>query len=445
MKKFSDTATEDGVADTIPFAADRKEWKVTYDEQWFLRKQVHDPASTRHLINVAFSLSGNLDIEKLERSLRQLLLKHRVLRSVYHQDATGNFIRTLKDVPEVVLQHIRCEKDKVLEEIRKRNVPFDLAEGPLYRFFLFETAAGQYVMYSALFHSVIDGPGVQILLKDIADMYSDRTEESSEKTPDFLDFAEWRETNPRYRTDQEFYRRMFDDGFKINKMPWRVPLQEAMPCDGVARSRFEITPLENGARHHRVFLFSAFISALGLALGKYCRSDDVVLCLVMNARITNAAIKKTIRKTVGMFADRFPIRLQWQNDQSLSGFLKATNDRFIEILHHQSCSGRKWMKETSHDFDPDLTPIVNLNFSREVPAIPFQELRIEPFPIPPLGAMPEVQSMLGILHQTATNLNASFMYPTYYFDTGSVEGMNEDFSRILRKIAECNDIPLAEL
>lgn len=427
--------------DTIPIAADRKEWKVTYDEQWFLVP----PQTFGHFLNVAFFLTGNLDIEKFGRSLRQLLVKHRVLRSVYHQDASGRYVRTLTDVPETVLQHIRCEKDSVLSEIQKRSTPFDIGEGPLYRFFLFETATGQYVLYCSLFHSILDGPGAQVLLKELADLYADKADESSERVPDFLDFAEWRETNPRYFTDQEFYRQMFDDGFKINKMPWKVPLQEAMPCDGVVRNQFEISSLENGARHHRIFLFSALISALGLALGRYCQSNDVALCLVMNARIANAALKKTIRNTIGMLADRFPIRLQWERDQSLSAFLKATNDRFLRMLHHQSCSGGKWMKEAALDFDPDLTPIMSLNYRHDVSIPSFQGMRIEPVPIPPLGPPPKAQSMVGIMHQTATSLNTSFLYPTYYFETGSVEGMSEDFAHILRKIAGGDDVVIAEL
>lgn len=436
MNSLPDTFTE-----TIPIAADRNEWKVTYDEQWFLVP----PQTAGHVLPIALSITGVLDVEKLDQSFRQLLLKHRALRSVYRRDSAGNFVRTLKDVPEVVLQHIRCEKDKVFEEIKGRNTPFNLAEGPLYRFFLFEIATEQYILYCCLFHSILDGPGAQVLFNELADRYSERMAESSEREPDFLDFAEWRESNPRYDSDQEFYHQMFADGFKINPMPWKVPLQEAMPCDGVLRSQFEVSPLENGARLHRVFLFSAIIGALGLALGKYCQCNDVALCLVMNARITNAALKKSVKKMIGLLADRFPIRLQWEKDQSLSSFLKATHERFIEILHHQSCSGRKWMKESAIGFDPDLTPIVSVNYRHDVSVPLFHGLQVEPLPIPPLGPPPKVQSMAGILHQTAANLNVSLMYSTHYFDTDSAEGMNENFSCIIRKIADGTDIALAEL
>ena len=430
---------QEGVTETIPIAADRKEWKVTYDEEWFLKKQVLAPHVADHIINIAFSFSGNLDVEKLERSLRQLLLKHRVFRSVYHQDSAGRFIRTLTEVPDVVLQPIRCEKEKVLEEIKVRTTPFNIGSGPLYRFFLFETSAGHYVLCSSIFHSVLDGPGVQILWDELADIYSGRTEESS--APDFLDFAEWRETNPRYVSDQEFYRQMFHDGFNINKMPWRVPLQEPMPCDGTAQNRFEIALLEKGARSHGISLFSSLISALGLTLGKSCQSNDIVICLVMNMRFAHAELKRSL----GMLADRFPIRLQWEKDQSLADFLKTTDGRLTQILHHQACSGRRWMKEVSSDIDPDLTPIMNLNYHREVSAPLFQGLQTESFPCPPISSPPVIQSMLGIMQQTAASLNVLFLYPTYYFDTETAEGMNQDFVHVLQKIAEGNDVAIADL
>ena len=432
---------QEGLTETIPIAADRKEWKVTYDELGYIRSERLAPQTAGNVINVAFSLSGNLDVEKLERTLRQLLRKHRVLRSVYHQDSAGNFFRTLKDVPETVLQCIRCEKENALEEFQKRNTPFDLTEGPLYRFFLFEMPAGQHILCCSLFHSLLDGPGMQILWDEIAARYSGTFEESSERVPDFLDFAEWRETNPRFVSDQEFYRQMFHDGFNINKMPWRTPFQEPMPGDGVLRNRIETNLLEKGARHYGMTVFSSITSAFGLALGKYCQSNDVVLTLVVNARFANV----TLKSTIGLFLDHVPIRLRWEKDQPLSEFLKTTDDLLTKVLSHQACSGREWMKAALPEYDPDLLPIVAINYRREMSLPAFQGLQAEPFPIPLTGVPRVFFSMMGIMHQTAASLNVSFLYPTYYFDTDAAEGMNQDFAHVLQKIAEGNDVAIADL
>jgi non-ribosomal peptide synthetase component F len=181
--------------------------------------------------------------------------------------------------------------------------------------------------------------------------------------------------------------------------------------------------------------------ALGLALGKYCQSNDVVLTLVTNGRFANAAFKSTL----GLFLDHIPIRLRWEQSQSLSDYFKATDDSLTKILSHQACSGREWMKAALPEYDPDFLPTVAMNYRRELSLPAFQGLQAEPFPIPLTGPPQVFFSMMSILHQTAASLNVSFLYPTYYFDTDTAEGMNQDFARTLRKIAEGNDIIIADL
>lgn len=432
---------EKGIVDSIPIATDRKEWTVSYDEEWFLKKQAGNPNAAGHLINIAFTLSGNLDVEKLERSIQQLLVKHRVLRSAYHQDLKGHFKRTLANVPEVVLQRIRCPEDKIVDELKERNTPFELASGQLYRFFLFEIANDRHVLCCSAFHSILDGPGMQILWDELADLYSDRTDEQPRR-PDFLDFAEWRETSPKYMADQAFYDHMFPDGLKINKMPMKVsPTEEPAPCDGAARHHFELSDLESGVKRYGISLFSLLAGALGLTLGKYCQSCDIVLCLVMNIRFANAELKKVL----GMLADRFPIRLKWDDEQTLEDFLKTTDGLMTEILDHQGCSGRRWMKEAACEIDLDLTPIMNLNYRREVAMPSFLGLQIEPFPLPHFGDLPKILSMLGIMHQTKTGLDTAFLYPTRYFETDTAEGMNRCFARILQAITTGTNVSLSAL
>ena len=140
----------------------------------------------------------------------------------------------------------------------------------------------------------------------------------------------------------------------------------------------------------------------------------------MNTRFAFAELKRTL----GMLADRFPVRLQWENGQSLGDFLKATDALLTKkILHHQACSGRKWMKEASPDIDLDLTPIMNLNYSRKATAPSFRGVQTEVFPLPSFGEPPKVQSMAGLMDHIGDDLHTSFLYPSCYFDADTAAGM----------------------
>ena len=190
-------AEEGIILPSIPIAADRREWTVTFDEVTTLNRYLREPQAIGHNVNIPINLSGKLDIARLEKSIRHLLTENRVLRSVYRQDASEGFIRIIKDIPSVVLEHISCTRDTVMQAFAERNTPFDITTGPLYRFFLFETNTEEYTLLCSVFHSVIDGPGLQLLIDQLADLYSGRKEFTASETPDFLDYAQWVHTDTR--------------------------------------------------------------------------------------------------------------------------------------------------------------------------------------------------------------------------------------------------------
>lgn len=162
---------------------------------------------------------------------------------------------------------------------------------------------------------------------------------------------------------------------------------QAPQCDGSIARRYAVADLDKGVKQHGISLFTMFVSALGLALGKFCHSRDVTLCLIMNIRFSNAALNKTL----GMLVDRFPVRLRWNEDETLQSFLKRTHEVLEAIQNHQTCSGRKWMKDAAPEIDHDALPIMNLNYRRGIDAPIFQGLDSR-FPRPTTSPEPRAWS-----------------------------------------------------
>ncbi|MDR3234870.1 MAG: AMP-binding protein [Planctomycetaceae bacterium] len=442
----------------IPHIVHQDEWAVSVDEEWFLKRYVNQPSLSTHIL-FAISLSGNLDVNRLGKAVRTLFERHRVLRSVYHQTADGHFTRTLGAVPPIPLQHVVLHtqnNEKITAAVLEKNVFFDLAGGQLCRFFLFETAPETHILCLNAFHSVCDGGSLPVILNGLAALYQQNSADTlsgETDVPDFLDFTEWRQTSSRSAADREFYTQMFSDGFLSTGTPSRQhrlpPLRcnapaTPQPADGGSKVHFDYGGLEKPARQLGVSLFSLFVSAAGLALGQCCRSNEAVMSIVTNVRTAFPVLQNA----VGMLADRFPIRLRWQKDQTLTDFIRHTDNLLSGIQQHQGYSGRKWMQDAAPDIDMDVTPTMNINY-RQLPVLPvFQDLQTQAFPIPIIlfADSPKISGILVFINrQRNTAFDTSLMYPTELFERTTIEGMHACFADILRHITDKKDVSLGNL
>ncbi|MDR1960753.1 MAG: AMP-binding protein, partial [Gracilibacteraceae bacterium] len=422
-----------GTVDTIPIATDRKEWPVTYPEGVFLQEQKNNPTTSFLNLNTAVSLSGPLDIDKLEKSLRVLLQKHRVLRSVYRQDSSGQFIRKLAEIPECILQRVLCPEGKIIGEINARNLPFDIGGAcPLYRFSLFEIDPENHVLHLCVFHSLLDGPGIQIFFEELAALYSGKITGLEQMTTDFLDFldyAVWRDSNPKAALDNKFYRLMLAGALE-NNIPMKVPSPPpTAKCDGIFQRTLDLDIVEKAAKKYTVSIFTLFVGALGLTLGKYSKSNDVVMRILMNPRFAYAALHNTL----GMLADQLPIRLKWDKTQTLPDFIKRTDEMLREIQQHQACSGREWIKEYAKRSHYDWV----VNYNREIAPPSFHGLQAELFPAPiRLVDWPSLSYVLPIFQQTKQNINITVFYPPQLFEASTLSGIMECFASLLQKMGQ---------
>lgn len=81
------------------------------------------------------------------------------------------------------------------EKIRETNqIPFDLAEGDLFKVYLYKKSEENYIMLISLHHIVSDGWSIGIMIDEIIELYEAETEERqpqlSPLTKSFSDFVE---------------------------------------------------------------------------------------------------------------------------------------------------------------------------------------------------------------------------------------------------------------
>ena len=138
-------------------------------------------------------VDGKLDIDRLNRAQKRLIMNTEVLRLTIHtiNDEPYQVVNEFKP-PDLNVWDFREEKDaevkmsKVLQEQQYRL--FDLEKGPLYRFGLIRLNENRWIWFWFFHHIIMDGMGLANLLERLVFLYENPEHEDWEHTQ-FIEFA----------------------------------------------------------------------------------------------------------------------------------------------------------------------------------------------------------------------------------------------------------------
>lgn len=152
-----------------------------------------EPDSSGYLVPMAFRLHPGIDRDRLERALRATVEAHPSLRSVV-EEVDGRPFQTVRPTPQRILETADSWEGATLR-------PFDLAQGPLFRFVL----CGD-VLVLNFAHIVLDGNAMQPLLDEVGRRYAGQA-----VAPETLGPADWSRhefdyvASPRHAADVEYW------------------------------------------------------------------------------------------------------------------------------------------------------------------------------------------------------------------------------------------------
>ncbi|MDR2704282.1 MAG: amino acid adenylation domain-containing protein [Planctomycetaceae bacterium] len=344
-------------------------------ESAMLAEQFAEPASVAYNINVAFTLTGNVDADRLDKALLSVLTKHRVLRSYYVLEDTG-FVRKIAETPQSVLRkELNVPTSRSLTEyFAEQNKPFDISQGPLYRFTLIND-----VFHLQFHHAVMDGTSMQVFLNELWTCYQEQDFVTSHSSmiPDYMDYAG---IERDYTADKQFFAEMFADGLPENEMPCK-PLRPAkMPvADSVVKKMIPLEQIVNLAERFSVTSFQLFVSAVSIALSKYCGNTDVVLGLPMSGRVApeTAAL-------IGMFVNTVPLRFKPESSLAVSDYIRNVSQLLKTTSKHQTYPLQNIVEQLDVERNPSRNPVfdVSVNYLHELTLPPVDDLQINYFPLP---------------------------------------------------------------
>uniref|UniRef100_UPI001ED919AB condensation domain-containing protein n=1 Tax=Pseudomonas asplenii TaxID=53407 RepID=UPI001ED919AB len=337
---------------------------------WWLNR-VSD-ARAYHAQSV-ISIRGRIDESLLQRCLDEIVERHEIFRTTFHDDGEGVPYQRVHEQARAALSCIDIPADdeqgfiaRVEQEVHRA---IDVARLPLVRWLLVRRGVEAYALVHIEHHFVHDGWSANLFLQELLHLYQFHHGERSDPLPapgaQYADYARWQQSAAaeiEYERQMQFWRQQLQDA------PFTLPLPTDFPRpaqrSGRGRQlRLELpaeltTRLRRFSEAEGVTVFTTLFTVFQLWLGRRCGIED----FLVGSAVAN---RKSVayERCLGMFVNSVVIRADLSGAPTLRQLLGRTAERMLDVYDHESVPFERLVREFQPSRSLSRNPLFQVAFS----------------------------------------------------------------------------------
>ncbi len=419
-------------------------------EIW-LAAQLGDEASCAFNESVSVDFTGPLDIAALQDALTAVTLRHDALRLRFAR--SGKTFTIAKDADLTAAQFTVSDEEDPAAALadlmaEDADTAFNLTGGAPVRAMLVKLAPQHHVLVLTAHHIVCDGWSMNIVLEELAALYTARLDGTPADLPPARGFA-------RYALDQAtrgqaatapheaHWLQTFADVPDLPELPQDRPRAAARTFAGATTTDFVDKALTKaiktaGARQGAT-LFTTLFAAMQVMVGRLSGADDVVLgCPTAGQTLVDDPA------LVGHCVNFLPIRSPFDASASMATHLKATQARVLNAFEHQDVTYGTLVRKLAPPRQPGRLPLTELQFNLEriADGLAFKGLTASVTPNP--KARSNFDAFFNI-SESAAGLRIDVDYNSEIYDEATIRRWLGHYRTLLGAIAEDAETPVARL
>ncbi|MGW2546253.1 non-ribosomal peptide synthetase, partial [Kitasatospora sp. NPDC001574] len=439
-----------------PAGAPRPRWEgpaplsAPQRRMWLLQQL--EPHSTAYNIAVGARLTGRLPVDGLERSLRLVVERHEILRSVYSVADDGEPRQTAvpADRLRIAVTDLRGRpartREDAVDEAASRLAarPFDLTADLPLRLELLRLTDEEHVLLLVVHHIAWDDASWGVLLNDLTAAYAGRDLPPLEAR--YADLAVREQQRPRWTgADVEHWRRALADP------PAPIPLATDHPRTADRGERggrlARVLPADLRARLQRLARaegatpFMALLAGFGALLHRVGGTDDLTIGSPVVHRLEPGAAA-----LVGNFGNTLVLRSRTTPDSTFRTLLRETRTTCLGAYAHQQVPFDTLVQRLRPERAPGHHVLFDVMFSVrsdvwegfDLPGIEVSER-----PVDHHAAAFDL-AVAAVLRQDG-GIGLDVTYRADLYAHATIAGLFTRFETFLRAAAEQPDAPLASL
>ncbi|MCQ2788823.1 MAG: amino acid adenylation domain-containing protein [bacterium] len=279
-----------------------------------------NPQNHAYNIPIQLKTSKDIDIENLTKSLYTVLSNHNYINT--HLEFTNEGIVQVinpKAEPQIEYKELSEEDYEQLKNIYS-STPFDLFKAPLYKCSIIKTENYVYILF-CIHHIIFDGASETILLKELANLYSNV--EPEKEFFSYIDYVKEERKNitkDSFQSAENFFKEMLKTFKTTSKLKTDVNLPEEQGQLEILEKDVNIDVISKFCKDYSFTPASLFLAATLYTISRYTSEDDVFISTIFNGRND-----LRLQNTIGMFVKTLPFGCQISKDKNCLGFIKQVS------------------------------------------------------------------------------------------------------------------------
>lgn len=399
-------------------------------------------------------MTGVLDVDALRRAVTALTARQSALRSrlvAYGGELVQEVMPVVPvELPLTDLRDLSPDERRVAAADRLRRhaeQPFDLAVAPLLRTVLLRLGEQEWVLLLVVHHIVIDGWGLDVLLRELGAFYEAALRTPGHRLPpegeaglaplavSYADVGRWQRehlSGTRLEQLRAYWGAVLADAPMTLAMPYDRPRPERLSGRGghvpVRIPRELKDQVDALAREHGATSFTVLLSAFGILLGRLTgQSETVVACNIVGR------VRREHEAVVGAFTNNVALRLGRGADGTFAETVEETSRTFFGALDHQDYPLALALADRADREPGGVPPFPQVIVVMQTQGAPVLELP---------GLVTEVHDIVLdttptelflILVPDADGIEVLLVFATDLFDATTIEGWATAYVELLRQ------------
>ena len=425
---------------------------------WFLNRL--EPKNPAYNQPTVLRLSGELNMEALQKSLNAIVARHEVLRTTVTA-INANPMQLVNESRPLELRVIdlsdrpalkrESEVQELLRELTSRC--FNLAQDLMVRGSLLRLGENDHVLLLVTHHIASDNWSDQILFREIATFYEAFVNERSPLLSDlpiqYADFASWqRHWLQGDVLDEEliYWKKQLEGRAPVLELPTDRPRPLVHTHQGAQRSIKLATQLcqklKELSREQDATLFMILLAAFQNLLYRYTGQDDIIV----GSPITNRG-RTEVEGLLGFFINTLVLRTDFSGNPTFQELLARVREVCLQAYAHQDLPFERIVEELQPNRDISRNPLFEVmlelrqahNKTAKSAGMKIEELEFD-------SGLAKFDLTLYIIDEGDTLL-ALIEYRTDLFDAATIDRMLGHFETLLEEIVDnpkqrVSDFPL---
>ena len=411
---------------------------------WFLGQL--DPKNPAYNIGMPFWLTGTLDHDALERSLRTMVERHEALRTGFFQRSGQPFAKIVDAaswkmafVDLTSLDAEEAEKEAVHLAYAEIRWPFDLEQPPLFRATLIQLSRDRYLLVMAVQHIVADAWSYGVLSRELMELYGafagGQASHLAKPAFQFRDYVKWEQEVGEKIADQEmsYWLERLRGELPILELPEdkrRPPTQTligrnlAIRIEGSLADRIRELSRESGTT-----VFMVLMAAFQSLLFRYTGIDDIIV-----GSNTSNRPKEEFSTQIGFFINTLVLRTDFSGDPSFIELLRRVRETAVGAYAHQNVPLDRLVESLHLERRLSHTPLVQVMFTLQ--NVPLPDLRLPKLSVKLAQIDPGIaRADIGVMiWPEDRGFRCEFEYSTDLFEEATIQQMQQHYVRLLELV-----------